>query len=225
MSGPAGPWWWPGPGGGRDPGRLRRPRRPGRARAAGAARLRRRPNLQVEEQHRRVEKAKQQRRGPQPAVQQRPRQPPARHAGFRRFVGRAGRGADARPLHGGGDPDPQVAADLELLARQRPGHHAQVHLVDLEALHAQHRWRVKQQRPSDPRPRTRPRRPCGVPRWPAPRPPRSGSGTSTTARAQSRDRLVTCDDLAVRDHHHLAVRVRSRVVRSATSSIVPVAPS
>src|ERR671932_1402995 len=63
-----------------------------------------------------------------------------RHARRRR------RDVEAGPPEGLDDAGAQVAADLELLAGQRAGHHPDVDLLEVEGLDAHHAGRVEQQR-------------------------------------------------------------------------------
>src|SRR5665811_2193561 len=82
-------------------------------------------------------------------------------------------------------------SDQELSAGQSTGHYAYMDLVDLDALHAHHRWFIKKlsvelvvakiSRPTWRRISLT---------WPIST--LGGNGTSTTALAQSRDRLVSC---------------------------------
>src|SRR5919199_22969 len=56
------------------------------------------------------------------------------------------RDVEAGPPEGLDDAGAQVAADLELLAGQRAGHHPDVDLLEVERLHTHHAGRVEQQR-------------------------------------------------------------------------------
>ena len=98
---------------------------------------------------------------------------------------------DPLPQERHGDPRPQRATDVELLAGQRPGDDPHLELVHLDALHPHDARRVEQQgcRLSSAKASSPTRRRMSLTRLTS---TLTGTGTSTTARAQPRERLVTC---------------------------------